>query len=198
MTSSLHSTVNVVFFPSMTVVNQVTLQPAGLYFITCFSPMTDDRVPAGVAGAAGFMLTEDANQQPYKKQKQEALPEKPFNFQDYVPPLLFDYDYENNEYQTITDALLAQERAAREQKWREQKERADEITMSRQDLPIIPSDPAQYSVTPTTDTNAAAAAGIQQLLVRSGVAGGGILAQKLLSMGGPYGYLGAAAIQPVR
>ena len=53
MTSSLHSTVNVVFFPSMTVVNQVTLQPAGLYFITCFSPMTDDRVPAGVAGAAG-------------------------------------------------------------------------------------------------------------------------------------------------
>ena len=66
--------------------------------------------------------------------------------------------------------------------------------MSRQALPIMPSDPSQYSVNPTLDTDAAARAGIQQLLYRGGVAGTGMLAQKLLAQGGPYGYLGAAAL----
>ena len=148
------------------------------------------------------MLTEDANLQaqktiaepPTKKQKQE---EKPFNFQDYVPPLLFDYDYEGNEFQTKTDALLAQERAARmtnEQKWQEQKDRAEDIVRSKEDLPMIPSDPSTYSVNPTMDPNTAASSAVQQFLTRSGVAAGGMMAQKLLSTGGPYGYLGAMAV----
>ena len=62
------------------------------------------------------------------------------------------------------------------------------------ELPTIPQDPAQYSIPPELDPMQAATAAVQQGLFRAGITAGGYAAQRLLSMGGPYGYLGAAGV----
>ena len=62
------------------------------------------------------------------------------------------------------------------------------------ELPTIPVDSAQYSIPPELDATQAALSGIQQLLTKAGISAGGYAAQRLLSLGGPYGYLGAAAV----
>ena len=72
--------------------------------------------------------------------------------------------------------------------------KADQMEYDLNNLQAIPSDTSIYQVTPTIDTMAATTAGIQQFLFRGGVAGGSILTQRLLSQGGPYGYLGASAV----
>ena len=114
------------------------------------------------------------------------LPKEP------VPADPYDYDYSN--YQTESDNLLAQQKAQREQKEQQKRQKQDDEAASTGDLPTIPQDSAQYSIPPTLDPMQAATAAVQQGLFRAGVTAGGHLAQRLLSMGGPYGYLGAAGV----
>ena len=76
----------------------------------------------------------------------------------------------------------------------EKQMKADQMEYDLNNLQTVPSDTTLYQVAPTVDGMTAASAGIQQLLFRGGMAGGGLLAQRLLSVGGPYGYLGAAAV----
>ena len=55
-------------------------------------------------------------------------------------------------------------------------------------------DSSQYSIAPELDATQAALAGVQQFLTRAGLTAGGYATQRLLSMGGPMGYLGAAGV----
>ena len=85
-------------------------------------------------------------------------------------------------------------KAAEDLQKAERQMKGDQIEYDLNNLQAIPSDTSIYQVAPTVDGMAATSAGIQQLLFRGGMAGGGLLAQRLLSAGGPYGYLGAMAV----
>ena len=147
---------------------------------------------AALGGAVSFMNAADNenrdNENKYlpKINGPETLPKEP------VPEDPYDYDYSN--FQTESDNLLAQQRAERERKDREKKQKLDDEMARMSELPTIPVDSAQYSIKPELDTTQAALAGIQQFLTKASLSGGGMLTQRLLSMGGPYGYLGAAAV----
>jgi hypothetical protein len=147
---------------------------------------------AALGGAVSYMNAADNenrdNENKYlpKINGPNTLPPEP------EPADPYDYDYSN--YQTESDNLLAQQRAAREQKEREKKQKKDDEIARTSELPTIPADSAQYSIPPELDGVTASLAGIQQFLTRASLSGGGMLTQRLLSMGGPYGYLGAAAV----
>ena len=97
---------------------------------------------------------------------------------------------------TLKQQLYEKQRlkAAEDLQKAERQMKGDQMEYDLNNLQAIPSDTSIYQVAPTVDSMAATSAGIQQLLFRGGMAGGGLLAQRLLSAGGPYGYLGAAAV----
>lgn len=145
---------------------------------------------AAVGGAVSYMNAADNE---IKDNDQKYLPKinelrTPIKQPEPEPETDYDYDYQN--FQTESDALLAQQRVERENAQREKKQKLDNAA----DLPTIPSDSAQYSIKPELDPTQAALAGIQQFLSRAGLSAGGYATQRLLALGGPYGYLGAAAV----
>ena len=73
----------------------------------------------------------------------------------------------------------------------EQKQQQEEM---QETLPSIPSNPSVYDLRPELNSDQAAWAAAQQTVARFSIYGGGMLAQKLFSVGGPAGMLGAAAV----
>ena len=72
-----------------------------------------------------------------------------------------------------------------------QKQQQEEM---KETLPSIPNNPGVYDLKPELNSDQAAWAAAQQTVARFGIYGGGMLAQKLFSMGGPAGMLGAAGV----